>query len=217
MTITYPRDFPDADVIATQCTFDYAPLGELSRAAGGGITFQERMGGSLWQLAMTTRLLNETEYGKWHAWFLSLRGGAQSFKGRDPRRCYPLAYGEDVFGLDLPGGLPFDGLCQVTAVSGDTITLGGLPAAYQVSVGDYISFPWLGGQTLVKALEPITANGSGVTAAFAIGPWLRTPGAVPVTATLVRAWCLMRPKPGSWKGERSGFMPISFEAIQTLL
>ena len=217
MTITYPRDFPDADVIATRCTFNYSPLGEMSRSAAGAITFQERMGGSLWELSMTTKPLNETEYGKWHAWFLSLRGGAQSFKGRDPRRCWPLAYGPAALTLVRAIGGLFDGTCNLTAVGGSTITLGNLPANYKVSVGDYVSFPWLGGQALVKALEPITGNGSGNTAAITIGPWLRTGGTLPATATLVRAWCLMRPKPGSWQGERQGFQPVGFDAIQTML
>lgn len=217
MAITYPRDFPEADVIATQCRFDYAPLGEMSRTQAGAVTFQERMGGSLWELSMTTKPLNETNYSKWHAWFLSLRGGQQSFMGRDPRRCWPLAYGPGVVDLVRAGsGLPFDGTCQVTAVGGDTIQLGNMPANYQVSIGDYISFNWFGGRVLVKALEPMVASSGGNVAAFTIGPWLRTGGVVPVLGTVVRAYCLMRPKPGSWRGERSGFEPVSFEAIQTL-
>lgn len=218
MTITYPRDFPDADVVATRCVFDYAPLGELSRTQAGAITFQERMGGSLWQLAMTTKPLNETDYGRWHAWFLSLRGGQYSFKGRDPRRCYPIAYGVGVLGLTVAGtGLPFSGACQVTAVSGSTISLSGLPANYQMGVGDYVSFDWLGGRALVKALEAATGNSAGVLSGVTVGPWQRTGGTLPASATVVKAWCLMRPKPGSWSGERQGFEPISFEAIQTLV
>lgn len=212
MTISYPRDFPEADVVATQCRFDYATLGEQSRTAGGAITFQERMGGSLWELEVTTKRLNETKYGEWHAWWLSLRGGSgsRSFKGRDPRRCWPLAYGPGVLSL-------FDGNCTVTAVAGETISLGGLPANYKMSVGDYVSFAWLGGRALVKALEPMTANGSGVIASVTVGPWQRTGGTLPAAATVVKPWCLMRPKPGSWSGSRQGFEPVSFEAIQTLV
>jgi hypothetical protein len=218
MTITYPRDFPDADPAAQRCKFDYATFGEMSRTAAGAITFQERMGGSLWELSLTTRPLNETDYSRWHAWYLSLRGGQQSFKGRDLRRCWPLAYGKHALDLTVAGsGLPFDGSCQVTAVAGNTIALGGLPANYQVSVGDYISFDWLGGRALVKALEPMTGSGAGNVAAFTVGPWQRTGGTVPASATVVRAWCLMRPKPGSWSGERTVRDPISFDAIQTLV
>jgi len=216
VTITYPIDFPDADVKASRVRFDYAPLGALSRSAGGGITFQESMGGSLWELAMTTGPLNETDYGRWHAWFLSLRGGAQSFKGRDPRRCWPIVYGPNVLSMVRAGGGAFDGNATVTAVAGSTISLSTLPANYQMGVGDYISFPWLGGQALVKALEPVTGAVDG-TLTVTVGPWLRTGGTLPVVAPLVKAWCLMRPKPGSWQGERTVRDPISFEAIQTLL
>jgi len=215
MTITYPRDFPEADVVAMRCNFDYAPLGEISRTAAGAITFQERMGGALWQLSMTTKPLNETNYGKWHAWWLSLRGGSygRSFRGRDPRRCYPIAYGASVLTI-FPG---FTGACTVTAVAGDTISLASLPAGYQMRVGDYVSFDWLGGRALVKVLDDATANGSGVIAPVMVGPWQRTGGTLPASATVVKAWCLMKPVPGSWSGARAGFEPVSFEAIQTLV
>jgi len=218
MSIIYPREFPDAEVKATRFRFDYTTLGEMSRTAAGAITFQERIGGSLWELALTTKPLNETEYSKWHAWFLSLRGGAQSFYGRDLRRCWPLAYGPGVLSLIRAGGGAFDGTCNVTEVGGNYVVLGNLPAGYQVSVGDYVSFPWLGGRALVKALESAVANGGGLSA-FTIAPWLRTPGTLPPagSATVVKAWCLMRPKPGSWQGERGTVEPITFEAIQTLV
>jgi len=214
--ITYPRDFPDADIVVPRCRFDYTTLGEMSRTAAGAITFQERIGGSLWELAVTTKPLNETEYGKWHAWFLSLRGGRQSFMGRDPRRCWPLAYGPGVLSLTRAGGGAFDGTVFVTAVAGDTITIANLPASYKISVGDYVSFAWLGGRALVKALEPITGSAGGV-ATVTVGPWQRTGGTLPAAGTLVKAWCLMRPKPGSWQGERGTVEPVTFEAIQTLV
>jgi hypothetical protein len=216
MTITYPRDFPDADPAAQRCKFDYTTFGEMSRTAAGAVTFQERMGGSLWELALTTGPLNETNYSRWHAWYLSLRGGQQSFKGRDLRRCYPLAYGKHVLDLTV-GGLPFDGSCSVTAVGGSTIALSGLPANYAVSIGDYVSFDWLGGRALVKALEAVTGSGGGTIGSLTVGPWQRTGGAVPAAATVVKAWCLMRPKPGSWSGDRTVHDPVSFEAIQTLV
>lgn len=216
MTISYPRDFPDADIVATECRFDYAPLGEMSRTAAGAITFQERMGGSLWELALTTKPLNETDYGRWHAWFLSLRGGAQSFKGRDPRRCWPIAYGPGVLSLTRFSGSPFDGTCDVVSVDGATISLANLPASYQIREGDYVSFAWLGGRALVKALENVTGNSIGQLT-VTVGPWQRIGGTTPAAATVVKAWCLMRPKPGSWSGSRRGFEPISFEAIQTLV
>jgi len=220
MTITYPRTFPDAEVKATRVRFDYTTLGEMSRTAAGAISFQERMGGSLWELSLTTKPLNETDYSRWHAWYLSLRGGVQSFFAYDVRRCWPLAYGPGVMSLiRVSSGLTFDGTCDVLAVGGSTITLGNLPANYKVSVGDYISFPWLGGRALVKALEPVTGSAGGSTAAFTVGPWLRTPGSLPPSrsATVVKAYCLMRPKPGSWQGERTVATPVSFEAIQTLV
>lgn len=206
MAITYPRELHSLLTELPRCVFDYEPLGAMSRTAGGMVTFQETAGGSLWRLSLTTKPLKRSEYDSLHAWFLSLRGGAKSFKAYDPHRCFPLAYGPDY---------P-DGAGSVTSVDGDTIDLAALAAGQIVSAGDYISFPYVGGQALVKALETATANGSGVIEGLTVGPWQRTGGTLPAVATLVRAWCEMRPVPGTWAGERTGIDPVSFEAIQTL-
>lgn len=214
MAITYPRDLPDSPMRVPKCRFTNEPIGGISRTAGGAVSFQETIGGSLWEALYVTGPLNETNWSRWHAWWMSLRG--KSFKGYDPRRVWPLAYGPGVLNLTRAGGGAFDGTHTVTAVAGSTINLGNLPAGFVLTVGDYISFPYLGGQNLVKVLETVTANGSGVISGVTIAPWLRTGGTLPATGTMVRSWCEMRPKPGSWSPDREHFDPVSFEAIQTL-
>lgn len=223
MTLSFPRTFPvSPSGIITRCNFDYTPVGGFSRALSGQIAFQETVGGTLWELSMTTMGLNSDDFDLWHAWVLSLKRG-DTFKGFDPRanRNYPLAYGPGVLSMTRAGGGAFDGTASITAAGGEVISIGSplfLPANYIVTVGDYISFAWLGGQYLVKALETKLANGSGVLANLSVGPWLRTGGTVPVTASLVDPYCLMKLKPGSWSGERPAglYGPVSFEAIQTL-
>src|SRR5262249_30778997 len=111
----------------------------------------------------------------------------------------------------------FDGTCNVTAAGGEQISLGNLPAGYVPTGGDfYISFPWLGGRILVKALETVTGNRSGIISNLTVAPWLRASGAVPATATVIKAWCEMTIKPGTWSGDGHFYTPVSFEAIQKL-
>lgn len=216
MAISYPRELPAALLKAPRFRFDYEPLGALSQTAGGSLTFQERAGGSLWQMDLTTKGLAASDFVAARAWFRSLRGGAQAFRGYDLRQPFPQAYGPAVLDLTRAAGGAFDGTCTVTAAGGHSLALSGLPAGYHVSVGDYFSFAWRGGQALVESWEDVQADGSGVCATFEVGPWLAAGGTVPVTATVVRAWCLMRPKPGSWQGVRTARDPVVFEAIQDL-
>jgi hypothetical protein len=214
MTITYPRALHDVFLDKFEdFDFDHFPLGNLSQTASGEISFQEKVGGGVWTLSLATRPLRESEHGAAHAWYLSLRGGARSFKAYDLRRPWPMAYGPSVLSLTRSGGGTFDGTCTVTAAGGETVSLSGLPAGYRFSEGDYLSFAWLGRQVLVKALQALVANSGGAVTALSISPWLLAGGAVPVTATLVRAWCLMRPVPRSWNGGRQ--KPAAFQAVQS--
>lgn len=204
MTITYPLDFPDVPFEAMRCRFHFETFGALSRTAGGEMTFQERIGGSLWEAAYTTKPLSEKDFGRWHAFVLALRGNG-TFRGYDARRCYPVAYGAAT-----PVTAP-----SVTAAGGTTISVSGFTNGFILTAGDYISFPWRGSQALVKFLESVTF-GAGGSATLEVAPTLLAGGSVPVTATLVRPWCRMKLKPGSWQGDRTVKDSVSFEAIQTL-
>lgn len=220
MAITHPRDFPDVPFEAVRCRFDREPLGAMSRSASGRIAFQEFVGGGLWEAMYQSKPLNETNYGRWHAWKLSMRGASRTFKGYDPRRCWPISYGPSILTMTRFGGGLFDGTVSLTAAAGELIRMGDgalkLPPGFILVAGDYVSFPWLGGQHVVKVLETNTANSSGLMTDIIVDPWLRTGGTVPVTATLIRPWCEMKIKPGSWSGDRSLLDPVSFEAIQHL-
>ena len=212
MTITYPRDPHPLIQRVPRLRFDYEPFGAMSRSAGGAIAFQEKAGGSLWELALTTIPLDRREYDGLHAWVLSLKGG-RTFKAWDFQRCFPLAYGLGALDLTRHSGGAFDGTCNVTAAGGATIALGNLPSTYKVTAGDYVSFDWLAGRALVKALEDATAV-NGVITGLTVGPWLLGGGTVPVTATLVRAWALFKLKPGSFSADRNGHDATGIEAIQ---
>lgn len=214
MTITYPRELPEpwASWSPVTVTYELLLAGESSRTSRGETTFLEQVG-SLWTASFTTRPMIESERRKWTAWKDSLRGN-MLFYGHDPRRIYPQAYGKSV--LSLSGGT-FTGACQVTAAGGTTISLGSLPAGLIITAGDYISFAWLGSRWKVKALETVTANGSGVITGLEVAPWVRAGGTAPASATIVRPYCLMKIAPGTWSAQSTGRLsPISFDAIQDL-
>lgn len=202
MALSYPLDFPDQPFAAARCRFHFETFGTMSRSQGGEVTFQEHIGGSLWEAVYTTKPLNEASFGKWHAFVLGLRGNG-TFKGYDPRRCYPIAYGSTT-----PVTAP-----TVTAAGGNSVSLSGLTSGFKITAGDMLSFPWRGTQALVKFLETVTASGS---ATIETAPTLIGGGTVPVTGTLVKPWCLMKIKPGSWQGDRTIKDAVTFEGIQTM-
>lgn len=210
-----PRVLPAPLLRPVKFSFDFEPIGALSRTLGGAVSFQEKIGGSLWRMDLQSRPLSERDYGEVFGWKSSLHGSSISFKAFDLRRCFPLNYGKSTLALPLPGGGTFNGTAQVTAAGGGTINVSGLPASYTVTVGDYFSFPWLGTQRLVRALETAGANASGVMTGLNIAPWLRSGGTVPATVVMVQAWVLMRMLPGSWSGERTVRDPVAFSAVET--
>lgn len=215
MAITYPRDLPDSLLRPVRFSFDFEPIGAVSRTLGGQVSFQEKIGGTLWKLDLQSRPLREIEYAKAHSWKSSLHGASYAFKAYDLRRCYPIVYGASVLSLTRAAGGAFDGTATLSAAGGDKVSLTGLPASYTASEGDYFSFSWLGAQRLVKAVETAGANSSGVLNNLTIAPWLVAGGTTGVTVTMVRAWLLMRMVPGSWSGERtSGVDPVAFSAIE---
>lgn len=209
-----PRILPNALLRPTRFTFDYEPIGAFSRTLGGQVSFQEKVGGSLWTMSLVSRPMNERDYAEVRAWKSSLHGAAFSFKAYDLRRCNPLEYGSSILTLTRFGGGTFDGTATLDAVSGNTMTVSGLPAGYIATVGDYFSFPWLGSQRLVQALETKAADSSGVLNGINMAPWLLSGGTTGVTVTMVNAWVLMRMIPGSWSGDRTISDPVAFQAIE---
>lgn len=112
----------------------------------------------------------------WRAFIARLRGRIRRFYGYDPTRRRPLAHRFDLLTLTRAGGGAFDGSATSWSQSIDSdgeasVTLNGLPAGLQLSIGDYIGFKWdaegaVSGsyerRTMARAVLPATANASGV-------------------------------------------------------
>ncbi|MDO5614522.1 MAG: hypothetical protein Q4G14_14940 [Paracoccus sp. (in: a-proteobacteria)] len=127
------------------------------------------------------------------------------------------------FPLDDPDGVIAgrETLLHTINASG-TIRLGGLPARYQLQVGDYLGFAYAENpvrHALHRVVAPTQASVNGFTPSFAIDPPLR-PGAVTGTPVqLARAACKAVIVPGSLThapGRATITEGSSFSFIQTL-
>lgn len=112
----------------------------------------------------------------WQAFFDRLRGRIRRFYAIDPTRRFPKLYRFGFAGLVRAGSATaFDGTATswsqaIDAQGNALLTLNGLPAGFQISIGDMIGFRWdAAGQgagnmmrrTLARAVLPATARGAG--------------------------------------------------------
>lgn len=82
-------------------------------------------------------------------------------------------------------------------MSGAKLGLKELPAGFQLSAGDYLSLVVEGRRVLHQVVEDATANGSGITGAFAVrpAPWIGT--VADMAVTLKKPSCRMALLPQS--------------------
>lgn len=177
MALTFPRAMPSAGP-AQQVFEPQRPNFETAEA--GGALFGIAAGVKRWRGEWTLgRALSGTLSDEWRAFIGSLDGAARAFLGREFGRTFPRLYPNGFTGLTRAGGGAFDGSLTswsqtITADSQALMTLNGLPAGFQVSIGDLIDFRWTTLSTarrhLVRAQEAATANGSGVIANLTVDP-----------------------------------------------
>lgn len=189
---------------------------ELSGKADGTIIVKD-LGPALWVLAAQSHQLRSSKLRYWKARLASLDNGIGRFYGYDLAGCWPAAYP----GGSWPTGGGFDGVSATVDDLDDAdarkIALGGLPAGFKVSVGDYLSIPTRTG--LHQAMEAVTANVSGVTSAFEVRPPIRANVLETDVVSVKRAACVMMLVPGSVQSTAdaaSGFGTVSFRGIQVV-
>lgn len=136
---------------------------DTSRLASG-LTIARDYGTPLWVADFQTATLSHDDCIKVEAYLSALDGVTRKFTAWDTRRPYPLAYPTGSFSdSGSVGNLP---------TSVNQIGLKGLPANFQISVGDKFAIEYGSGQrTIHQSIEDVTANGSGVTSDFAIRPF----------------------------------------------
>lgn len=213
MSITFPR----TDIMTmVSYSSDTQPPQLVSRQEmsrqNDGRTIGKDLGPALWKADYATiPLLNDAAIA-FEAALDSLDGVIQTFEACDLRRLMPLLY---------PGGTGANNgtLLSVNA-NNKALALAGLAAGQVVSIGDYLSFSYGSSRALHRAVEAVTANGSGVTAQFEVRPHLRTGWTLsPSTAvTLKNPRGIFSLVPGSVSSKSYGalYSVVSFQAVQAI-
>ncbi len=206
-----PLPFPEAPAGVARVQFepervDYAAP-EASGRQGG-----VQAGWPLWAATWEIDPSDPASADLWRAFLARLRGRLRRFHAGDTNRPFPRLY--PVGFAAIPGfGGSASGWSQ--AIDGDgnsLITLNGLPAGLQLSIGDYIGWKWdvpagppanRWRRTMARLVAPATASGGGVLTAMVEPPI--DPRVVPslAIAHLDRPLCTMQLIP-----EKSSLGPI---------
>jgi hypothetical protein len=171
--ITFPRTLPR--VGAQGQSFELERVDFLSPEASGSLG-AVTAGQPLWRMGVSLNNMASANADIWRAWVPSLRGAQRLFYGYELDRAYPKAYRNGFAGMARAGGGSFDGSATAWSEALDSennsqVTLMGLPASFQLGLGDYIGFKWDDAayaagnkkrRALVRVVEAATANSSGV-------------------------------------------------------
>ena len=187
---------------------------ELNRT-GAGEQLSADLGDRLWQGEITLGRLLRTEAGRPEVLIDLIRQSGRSFLVYDTRRPAPLL---DPNGTILGASTP-----TINTLGGDPreLRIGGLPATYVLSAGDYLSFTY-GTSPVRYALHRVvttTTAVAGLTPLFEVTPAIRTGALTGAAITLLKAHCKAVIIPGSVKvgvGRRTITDGIGFGYVQAL-
>lgn len=190
---------------------------EQSRTAGG-TTYVKDLGSPLWMLSAQSRQLRINELDYWRARLNAMENGIAQFRGYSMSRCFPIAYPRGSW----PTGGAFDGQSAVLLSVGTnrkSISVGGLPAGFAFSVGDYVQ---IGESDLHQVMESAQADADGETVMFEVRPhiWASVDGgdSPPLPVRVKRPSCLLTIVPGSVQSQadpQTGEGAVSFQAVES--
>lgn len=162
-----------------------------------------QLDGSRWIATYNLPSMKRDRAAAWQAFFLMLRGGANTFYGFDPDAVNPRGVG---------GGTP---LVNGSSQTGSSLNVDGCPASVTgwLLPGDYFS---VNGE-LKMVTAPVNTNGSG-EATITFEPFLRTAPGDSAPLTITKASCemaLVDDQQAIWECNEVGvYMPKSFSAIE---
>lgn len=213
MAITFPRTdiMTMVDYSAETAPPQLVSRQEMSRQAGGR-TIGKNFGSALWLMSYATKPLPNDDAGAFEAALDSLDGVIQTFEAADLRRVMPRLY---PTGIGANNGT----LLSVNA-NNKALALSGLAAGQVVSAGDFLSFTYGTARALHRAVETVTADGSGNTAQFEVRPHIRTGWTLSpaIAVTLKTPRGIFALVPGSVSSNPNGALHtvVSFQAVQAL-
>lgn len=177
---------------------------ELS-GVGSGVVYQAELAPPLWTATVMLRPVRLTEANQASALINSLQGALEPFMFRDPFICGPR--------LDPDGSIVSGSTVTVGSAGGTSLSLSGLPADYQLSIGDKLQITTSGGKTaFVEVSEPVTASALGATGQFKVFPRLPVSVGTGNSVTLYQPACPCVLVPGSF---RSGSVSGNVVSVMT--
>jgi len=214
MALTFPlATSVFADVIGIQS----APLrpkpGRELSGMGSGQIIEADLTPTLWVADVVTRPWRAEMARRVEAMVNAVIRSKGTVYLYDPRKAVPVS--------DPGGTILGASAVKINSVpDAKSLSLKGLPASYKLSVGDYLAFDY--GDPARRAFheiaEDITANGSGVTGAFEVSPFIRAGATANLTVTLVKPAFKAKIVPGSVDVRQldAAFSQISFSVVQKL-
>jgi hypothetical protein len=209
MALTFPLALADfADVIGIQTVkWQLNDNRELS-GMGTGQILQADLAPALWSAEVTLRPWRTNDAREIEAKINAVVRSIGSFYLYDPRKAVPKSGAAALSGKTVSINAKADA---------KSLSLKGLPSAYALTAGDYLSFDygtstrrWFG-----EIAESVTADSSGDTASFEVSPYLPTDAAADIEVTLVKPAMKAIIVPGSLQVQyAAGFTTISFNVMQ---
>ena len=200
------------DLLKTEAVVPYLDFQQELSFIGSGGTIAKDLAPALWRAAIRTVPMDHDELAYFMAMIEAMHGSTNTFYCYDTTRRYPK--------LDPTGSIVGSSAVKINGVSGTTaLSLKALPASYVISVGDLLSFDYgsTPSRAFHRALEQVTANGSGVTGNFDVSPPLRSGAAADISVSLKKPSCIMRMVPGSFRVDAGvKFATAGFDAIQVI-
>ena len=217
MARNFPRSAASffAGLAVKSCTFDLDEAMEESGRTGKGEVLTADTGARLWGGTVTLARMNFDDAAAAKALCSTLRQAGRSFYVYDLTKQAPR---KDLTGVLLGAATP-----TLASIASDNrvIGLAGLPAAYPLSVGDYLAFPY-GTSPVRYALHQLAvgANASGAGAAtIEVSSFIREGAVTGVAITLLKAFCKAQIVPGTFNpgvAEDNSVTGMSFNWRQTL-
>lgn len=213
MTIVFPRtDVMSAvDYVADTVPLQLLARQELSRTAYGR-TIGKSLGSAIWMGDFTTAPLPNYDALAFEAMMNSLDGVTGVFEAGDMRAAaqYPRAY--------TTGAFNDTGVLASVNSNNKAISLSGLDAGMQLSVGCYLSFDYAGSRALHQVMEAVAANGGGATAQFEVRPFLRPGWTIGTAVRLKSPRGLFTLQPGSLASRMNDNTSsvVSFKVVQAV-
>lgn len=162
MTITFPIAQPSGGIVSQ--SFEVQRDDAIAPANRGAVS-SVQSGFPLWQSVITLGNTDEDETGDWSSFAALLRGASRPFLGFDVTRPLPRHYPKGFAGMNRAGGGAFDGAATSWSLNDtrDVVTFNGAPENFRIAKRDYVGFKWGANRyALVRAVENVTADGSGV-------------------------------------------------------